>query len=136
MGGAYGTRWDSRHIRRNRCRIVGRTRTASKGPQRGRKNSNRFELACARRERERETSLRASFRDGPTRRFRNVMGARSSRYQPLPRQLRSIRSSNSPLGVAWVGLNGGPEFKHNESFSFSKLQRRIRPRPTATGMPS
>ena len=39
------------------------------------------------------------------------------------------------LGVACLGLNGGPIFKHSEAFCF-RLRLKIRKRPTATGTPS
>jgi predicted 3-demethylubiquinone-9 3-methyltransferase (glyoxalase superfamily) len=38
-------------------------------------------------------------------------------------------------GVSCIGLNGGPEFKHNEAFSF-QIAPTTRTKPTATGMPS
>ena len=39
------------------------------------------------------------------------------------------------VGIPCMGLNGGPTFKHNESFSF-QMRPTIRQKRTATGMPS
>jgi predicted 3-demethylubiquinone-9 3-methyltransferase (glyoxalase superfamily) len=40
------------------------------------------------------------------------------------------------MGIPCLGLNGGPEFQHNESFSFQVATVDQGPRPTATGTPS
>jgi hypothetical protein len=39
-------------------------------------------------------------------------------------------------GIACVGLNGGPAFRHSEAFSFSRSPPTTRPRPTGCGTPS
>ena len=39
------------------------------------------------------------------------------------------------MGIPCIGLNGGPEFKHSEAFSFQSPPT-TRPKPTACGTPS
>ncbi len=72
---------------------------------------------------------------------RNLSRLLSWRDRPLPRRL-SLREEGdvitvefTVMGVACIGSNGGPDFQHNETFSFQVATEDQRRKQTVTGMP-